>query len=95
MDGFLGHGDSYNIHIDWDLEHDTKNSGHNALKEVGLWKPLVTWVACHNAVYGSKMSPGRFQQIGQTFEEYQAIIACMRRTLTIDNGSGRTYIDDA
>ena len=69
MDSFLGHRALLNIHVDWDGEHDAKNSGNSALKENNQWRFFVTMVACHNATHGSAMAPARHKQIVQAWGE--------------------------
>ena len=39
MDSHLGYGDAkLNVNVDWDLEHDTKNSSNAAMRDTGLWR---------------------------------------------------------
>lgn len=69
-DCFLGQHVLLNVHTDWDLEHDYKNSGNQALKDNRLWKMWVAMTAAHNCTYGSQLSPARFFQIKEAFKIY-------------------------
>ena len=64
MDSHLGYGHlKFNVHVDWDLEHDTKNSSNAAMRDTGLWRGHVSLVSAHNCTYGSALSPARHDQI--------------------------------
>ena len=74
MDNYFAYVANLNVHCDWDVEHDSKNSGNQALKDAGLWKFHVTMVAAHNCTYGSQMSPARSKQIREAFAEYTEFV---------------------
>ena len=70
MDHHLSLSVGLNISCDWDLEHDTKNSGNGALNDAKLMRFFKVMIACHNVTYGSTLSPPRAKQIQQAFREY-------------------------
>ena len=68
---FLAYEGQVNCHFDHDLTHGAHNDiVKDVVKEVGLWRHVLSLMTAMNVAYGSTMSPPRLEQVRNTVSEH-------------------------
>ena len=70
MHGFLEYNIGLNITCEWDIAHDEKRVGAQALKRAKLYNTAVVLTSAVNCVYGCALSPPIMDKIRQSVHTY-------------------------
>lgn len=67
---YLQFASGVNVTEQYDPSHGAWNDARAAMREVGLWPHMILQICAMNALYGSRFSPPRLQQLREASFEY-------------------------